>query len=380
MVAFSFLPMKRFAAVLIAAAASAHAQLAVMHTNGVVTSPTNLTIQQSNVAGLSQALNGKLATNGSAGGLTNFPANLLSHSNGVVIYTNTNVLSFAKGIEIKGPDTTNIPTFSWQTSDGVGDGSMLAFSRRHATNLWFGINQTNWSQGAWGQNIQPTADGNNFTRKNTNFGSVSLVLENEYNFEQNTNNPPRTVAEMYFRVDSADGTQFRPLMFVGSQTNPVLGYGGSYYPFTVQTTNLGFNATHAFTVDFANPGAGATMQVRNMATNSGTYAQLEFINSASTMAFFAKQNKFEMYANHSPSFHVLQSVTNGVIIGGSFASSAAARVQLGGDTRIDGAISFDNTTSAATTLTNLGLGSGITTNVSSGTLQFSNGILVGHTP
>jgi hypothetical protein len=55
--------MKRLAAILIAAAASAHAQFAVMHTNGVVTSPTNLTIQQSNVAGLASALDSKLGTN-----------------------------------------------------------------------------------------------------------------------------------------------------------------------------------------------------------------------------------------------------------------------------------------------------------------------------
>jgi hypothetical protein len=93
-----------------------------------------------------------------------------------------------------------------------------------------------------------------------------------------------------------------------------------------------------------------------------------------------------MYANHSPSFHVLQSVTNGVIIGGSFASSAAARVQLGGDTRIDGAISFDNTTNAATTRTNLGLGNGVTTNVTfvdaatnTNTVSISNGIITGWT-
>jgi hypothetical protein len=70
--------MKRVAAILIAAATSAHAQFAVMHTNGVVTSPTNLTIQQSNVSGLSNALAGKLDTNGSAAALTNFPRNLPS--------------------------------------------------------------------------------------------------------------------------------------------------------------------------------------------------------------------------------------------------------------------------------------------------------------
>jgi hypothetical protein len=64
--------MKRFAAILIAAAASAHAQFAVMHTNGVVTTPANLTIQQSNVAGLANTLATKLNTNGSAAGLTGF--------------------------------------------------------------------------------------------------------------------------------------------------------------------------------------------------------------------------------------------------------------------------------------------------------------------
>lgn len=64
--------MKHALTLLLALAATAHAQFAVMHTNGVVTSPTNLNIQQSNVAGLSNALTGKLATNGTASGLTGF--------------------------------------------------------------------------------------------------------------------------------------------------------------------------------------------------------------------------------------------------------------------------------------------------------------------
>jgi len=64
--------MKHALTFLLALAASAHAQFAVMHTNGVVTSPTNLTIQQSNVSGLSNALAAKLGTNGSAAGLTGF--------------------------------------------------------------------------------------------------------------------------------------------------------------------------------------------------------------------------------------------------------------------------------------------------------------------
>jgi hypothetical protein len=310
-------------------------------------------------------------------------------TNGQVVYSGTNTLTFLKNIQIKGSDTTNIPTLFWQTSDGVGDGSMLAFSRRHATNLWFGINQTNWSQGAWGQNIQPTADGNDFTRKNTNFGSVALVLENEYNSEQNTNNPARTVAEMYFDVTDISGQRTRPLMFVGSQTNSALGWGYSIYPLTIGVTNLGWNAASALKVEFNNAGAGGTAVIANMATNGGSYAELQFVNSANSTIFYAKQNKFEIYGNHSPSYHILQAVTNGVIIGGAFSSSAAQRVQLGGNTRIDGAISFNATTNADTTRTNLGLGGGITTNrtfvsyngtnYTTNSVTISNGIITGWT-
>jgi hypothetical protein len=126
-----------------------------------------------------------------------------------------------------------------------------------------------------------------------------------------------------------------------------------------------------------------------MATNGGSYAELQFVNSANSTIFYAKQNKFEIYGNHSPSYHILQAVTNGVIIGGAFSSSAAQRVQLGGNTRIDGAISFNATTNADTTRTNLGLGGGITTNrtfvsyngtnYTTNSVTISNGIITGWT-
>ena len=90
-------------------------------------------------------------------------------------------------------------------------------------------------------------------------------------------------------------------------------------------------------------------------------------------------NGMQLWRNVEP-FRAFITSTNGVIIGAPSGTEIESRVHLGGNTRIDGAISFDNTTNAATTRTNLGLGSGITTNVSSGTLQFSNGVLIGHTP
>jgi hypothetical protein len=311
-------------------------------------------------------------------------------TNGHIVYGGTNPLTLTNRPLLKGLDTTNIPTLFWQTSDGVGDGAMLAFSRRHATNLWFGINQTNWSQGAWGQNIQPTSDGNNFTRKNTNFGSVALVLENEYNAEQNTNNPPLTVAEMYFDVTDISGQRTRPLMFVGSQTNSALGWGYSVYPLTVGVTNLGWNAASAFQVDYNNPSGGGTMVLKNLSTSGGSYAELQMVSGGGTALILQKQNRFDLYANNVSYGNIIQALTNGVVIGSSsFKTVADARVQLGGDTRIDGAISFNATSNAATTRTNLGLGGGITTNrtfvsyngtnYTTNTVTISNGIITGWT-
>jgi hypothetical protein len=65
--------MKYFLIILLALVSASYGQReTVMHTNGVIVSPTNLVIQQSNVAGLSNALTTKLNTNGSAAGLTGF--------------------------------------------------------------------------------------------------------------------------------------------------------------------------------------------------------------------------------------------------------------------------------------------------------------------
>ncbi len=414
--------MKRFAAVLIAAAASAHAQLAVMHTNGVVTSPNNLTIQQSNVAGLASALDsklgtnptlaisntaglqsaldgklatngtlavsnvsglqsaldGKLATNGSAAALTNFPSSLLSQSNGIINYTNTNVLSFTKGIEIKGPDTTNIPTLFWETSDGVGDGSMLAFSRRHATNLWGGVDQTNWSQFIIGQNVAPTSDGNDYTVKSQTLGSVNLVMENMW--QSPVVSSP--VSETYFVTIDTNGLRTRNFFIMGSQTNSDIGGIEMKYPLVLTAKS---NSIFWYG---GNPQAAATI-------SSDQEFLLTALNNASGATvgriMFGAGNSGITAVRSGPSFSdarhfaigltAYRITTNGVIIGSSDAQASAQQpVHLAGNTRIDGAITFDNTTNAATTRTNLGLGSGITTNVSSGTLQFSNGILVGHTP
>ncbi len=414
--------MKSFAALLIAAAASAHAQFAVMHTNGVVVSPPNLTIQQSNVAGLASALDsklgtnptlaisntaglqsaldgklatngtlavsnvsglqsaldGKLATNGSAAALTNFPSFLLSQSNGIINYTNTNVLSFTKGIEIKGPDTTNIPTLYWATSDGIGNGSMFAFSRAHATNLWPAEqSQTNWSQLIWGLNVRPNNDGSDRDRINTNMGAIFLTIENEWKAPAVSTSP---ISEIHLSTIDRNGDLLRVWGINQSQTNASNAIVFYNAPVSIQPSQIGwFDSGAALSVSYVKPSGGSPhLQVLNPTTNN-TDTRIYINQNNNIGVWLVKNSGMELWRNVEP-FRALITSTNGVIIGAASGTAIASRVHLGGDTRIDGAITFDNTTNAATTRTNLGLGSGITTNVSSGTLQFSNGILIGHAP
>jgi hypothetical protein len=420
--------MKRLAAILIAAAASAHAQFAVMHTNGVVTSPSNLTIQQSNVAGLASALDsklgtnptlaisntaglqsaldgklatngtlavsnvsglqsaldGKLATNGSAAALTNFPGNLLRHgTNGQVSYTNTNPLTFTNPLLLSGGATNNQPQLLWETDDGIGNGGIFVQGRRFATNLWNSPTNahTNWSVMYIGQNLMTNYSGG-ATLKNTNMGAAFFTIENEYNWD---GNPADPVTEMYFDVIAQGGTsRSRPLGVVTSQTNAndgliALTHATYIQPAGKQLRNSGFATLPALSVVQDNPSSGSPhVEIKNPSTNN-TDTRI-YINQNNTIGVLMMNNSgMQLWRNVEP-FRALITSTNGVIIGAASGTQIASRVHLGGNTRIDGAITFDNTTNAATTRTNLGLGSGITTNVSSGTLQFSNGILVGHTP
>jgi hypothetical protein len=369
--------MKALATLLIAAASAAHAQFAVMHTNGVVTSPTNLTIEQGNVAGLTQALDGKLATNGSAAALTNFPSNLLSHgTNGQVAYSNTNPLTFTNPLLLSGGATNNQPQLLWETDDGIGNGGLFVQGRRFATNLWAGVNQSNWSILYVGQNIN-TNFGAGMVSKNTNLGANVLVMENMYNYDGNTNDPS---SEIYFETIpiGGGGQRNRPLTIRTAYTNTFVGEINLNHTTFVSPSSTTFPI---LTVNHtANTFSGPHFEVRNLSA-SNTAATSIYINQNNNVGvWLVKSSEMQLWRNLD-GFRALRSSTNGVIIGANNDSvSIASRVHLGGDTRIDGAITFDNTTNAATTRTNLGLGGGITTNVSSGTLQFSNGILIGHTP
>ena len=391
--------------------ASAHAQFAVMHTNGVLVSPTNLTIPQSSVTGLASALDsklgtnptlaisnttglqaaldGKLATNGTlqVSNVSGLQSALdgkigFNPTNGQVQWTNTNALTFTNRLLMSGGATNNQPQLLWETDDGIGNGGLFVQGRRFATNLWEpATGNTNWSVFYIGQNLM-TNYGAGATLKNTNIGASFLTIENEYNWDGNPLDP---VTEIYFDVIArGGGTRSRPLGIVTDQTNAnngniFLTHATSIEPAGTQLRNTGFATLPVLRLSHNSTSPGLPhLEIRNMVTNN-TDTRIYLNQNNNVAVWLVNNNGMQLWRNLE-SFLALRSATNGVIIGGGSATTIASRVHLGGDTRIDGAITFNNPTNAATTRTNLGLGGGITTNVSSGTLQFSNGILVGHTP
>ena len=205
--------MKRLAAILIAAAASAHAQFAVMHTNGVVTSPTNLTIQQGNVAGLSNALATKLGTNGSAAGLTGFP-----NSYGMP-------LSTPIFLRTSSADTSSnnaggiVSALSW---DGIAWQSTRNFTifpvfSRDASTIWY---SNRW--------VSVYTDAFNSTNKTFGIATSTNLLSWQTNFSvtltgTNTDGTARNVwAPEWF----VDGTNYYVMVRLSVSTNNNYGAPG----------------------------------------------------------------------------------------------------------------------------------------------------------
>jgi hypothetical protein len=315
------------------------------------------------------------------------------NTNGAVIYNGTNALSFTSPIVLSGGATNRQPQLLWETDDGIGNGGLFVQGRRLATNLWNSPTNahTNWSVLYIGQNLMTNYSGG-ATLKNTNVGAAFLTIENEYNWD---GNPADPVTEMYFDVIARGGSsRSRPIGVVTSQTNTADGaifmtHAVNIIPEGKTLRNSGFARLPALSVDMQNntAGLGPHLEVRNM-TSSNTDTRI-YINQNNNIGVWLVNNQGMQLWRNLESFLALRTSTNGVIIAGNSQTEIASTVHLGGNTRIDGAISFNATTNADITRTNLGLGNGITTNrtfvsyngtnYTTNSVTISNGVITGWT-
>jgi hypothetical protein len=295
------------------------------------------------------------------------------NTNGAVIYNGTNALSFTSPIVLSGGATNRQPQLLWQTDDGIGNGGLFVQGRRFATNLWNSPTNahTNWSVFYIGQNLM-TNYGGGVTLKNTNVGAAFLTIENEYNWDGNPSDP---VTEIYFDVIArGSSSRSRPIGIVTSQTNAndglvSLSHATVIEPAGKQLRNTGFATLPTLSIVQNNPtaGAGPHIEVKNASTNN-TDTRI-YINQNNNIGVWLVNTSGMQLWRNLESFLALRTSTNGVMIGGNSQTEIASRVHLGGNARIDGAIAFDNTTNAATTRTNLGLGLPALTNTNNVTMM-----------
>jgi len=327
------------------------------------------------------------------------PTNFLSinrilafDTNGNVVYTNTNALTFTNRFRQSSDNATNPPEIRLVTKSNAVASFFYydAFGVGGATNP---INDKDWAIMWLGNNHVVSSSGQDFGRADFSKGAISLTMENMY--YAGSLPSPQHVGEFYLNISdyttNGSGTT-RAIFVVGSQTNSSLGFASFAYPVKIAYNK---NAT-----DWLAQGDGGLVISTTNGFQLANFWNLSETNSGGEARIMLGSPNNAMAVSAGPSFGYVRQFsagrtafyidTNGVIYGATDGNMrAAAPVHLAGDTRIDGAISFNNPTNAATTRTNLGLGGGITatntfvsyngTNYTTNTVTISNGIITGWT-
>lgn len=352
-------------AVLLFLACNLQAQLntVMVNSNGVIQSPTNFWQATVNTSPAFQSIK--------VGGVTN------SLTNGQI---------FAKQAATNSAAEITL----WSSDESV---SASFFMKKQ--NL-----QTNWNITSWGNNIYINGD-NEHTLRNSALPASYFSIENNYDSSSGGANPQYgdSVTEMYFTtVTSNSFNALRGWSLVANQKYPANGVIYSRYPTIIisseEERRLNGSGNHfwdeyfPFKVsDTSASGQGLGGIFLNPSTNNNASIRVDWAlqGQFTSDVFWIRKFKDKIELRNNPDgFTMMSSTTNGVLIGGTDNSNALSRVHLGGNTRIDGAITWNNTTNAATTRTNLGLGNGITTNVTfvdaalrTNSITISNGVITG---
>jgi hypothetical protein len=316
---------------------------------------------------------------------TNAATQLLGvNTNGQVVYSGTNTLTFTNRVYQSSTNATNPPELRLTT-------------RSNSVASWFVYdgNQTNtspqspdWTVSWLGINHVPSPNGLDRARTNFNVGAHSLTLENMW-VSPVVNSP---VSETYFNTEDTNGLTTRTFFIMGSQTNSEIGGIEMKYPviLTAKSNSIywyGGNPQAAMSV-FSDQ--EFLLRAENNTTNAGAVGRITFGTGTLGNTAFRSATNFSEARHFAIGTTIYRLTATGVIFGSGNANANAAQpIHLAGDTRVDGAISFNATTNADITRTNLGLGGGITTNrtfvsyngtnYTTNSVTISNGIITGWT-
>jgi hypothetical protein len=297
----------------------------------------------------------------------------------VVASTGTNPLTFTNRFGQSSTNATNPPEIRLTTK-----------SNNVASWFVYDAVQTNpaapnWSVGFWGLNTVPNATGTDRVLLNQGIGGASFTIENMW--QSPISSSP--VSEVYINTTDTNNVTTRGFSVVGSQTNSDVGYATFAYPLIMsyKTNSRNWYGGDFLALNVTSEQTGELARFKNTSA-SGT-AQI-YLSAGNFATIWQAGSNFSFIRNFEAGKSAFRIDSQGVIYGaGSQNDTAQAPVHLAGNTRIDGAISFNATSNAATTRTNLGLGGGITatntfvsyngTNYTTNTVTISNGIITGWT-
>jgi hypothetical protein len=274
----------------------------------------------------------------------------------VVTSTGTNTLTFTNRFGQSSTNATNPPEIRLTT-------------RSNNVASWFVYDaiQTNpaapnWSVAFMGLNTVPNGTGTDRALLNQGIGGASFTIENMW--VSPAPDPDAPLAEFYFNITDTNNLTTRGFSVIGNQTNSEIGFSDFRYPVTIfyNSNSRAWYGSDSLGLNVFSTNTGELARFTHSTTNPSGTAQI-YLQVQNNQTIWQAGLATTYMRNFGSGRNVFRADSNGVIYGATGANDAPqAPIHLAGNTRIDGAISFNATSNAATTRTNLGLGATWLTN------------------
>ena len=274
----------------------------------------------------------------------------------VVANTGTSALTFTNRFRQSSTNATNPPEIRLTTK-----------SNNVASWFVYDAVQTNpaapnWSVGFLGLNTVPNGTGTDRALLNQGIGGASFTIENMW--VSPAPDPDAPLAEFYFNITDTNNLTTRGFSVIGNQTNSTIGFADFNYPLTIyyNSNSRAWYGSDILGLNVFSTNTGELARFTHSTTNPSGTAQI-YLQVQNSQSIWIAGRNYTTIRNYEAGRNAFRVETNGVIYGATGANDAPqAPVHLAGNTRIDGAISFNATSNAATTRTNLGLGWSALTN------------------